>query len=68
MKKSEINDTLAKVNEWRHINSKEVDVILEGLVPQEIKLRNGVYYLSSAKRDSIRNYRIKINRCIYDRL
>lgn len=54
MKKSEINDTLAKVNEWRHINSKEVDVILEGLVPQEIKLRNGVYYLSSAKRDSIR--------------
>lgn len=54
MKKNEIMEALAKVNEWRHIDNKEIDDILNVLVPKEIKLRNGVYYLSSAKRESIR--------------
>ena len=43
MKKNEIKDALAKVNEWRHIDSKEVGEILDGLVPQELKLHHGVY-------------------------
>ena len=54
MKKNEIKEALAKVNEWRHIDDKEIDDILNVLVPKEIKLRNGVYSLSSAKRESIR--------------
>lgn len=54
MKKNEIMEALAKVNEWRHIDDKEIDDILNVLVPKEIKLCNGVYYLSSAKRESIR--------------
>lgn len=54
MKKNEIKEALAKVNEWRHIDDKEIDDILNVLVPKEIKLHNGVYSLSSAKRESIR--------------
>ena len=54
MKKREIKDALARVNEWRHIDSKEVDDILDGLVPQEIKLHQGVYSLSTSKREHIR--------------
>ena len=54
MKKNEIKDALAKVNEWRHIDSKEVDEILDGLVPQELKLHHGVYSLSKSKREHIR--------------
>jgi hypothetical protein len=54
MRKNEIKDALAKVNEWRHIDSKEVDNILDNLVPKEVKLHNGLYTLSTPKRDNIR--------------
>lgn len=54
MKKHEIKEALAKVNEYRHIDSKEVDDILDSLVPKEIKLHQGIYSLSTAKRENIR--------------
>lgn len=52
--KQEIKDALAVVNDCKHINNNEVDQILENLVPQELKLNDGRYSLSTSKKESIK--------------
>ena len=52
--KQEIKDALAEINGFKHINNKEVENILDSLVPNELKSRDGKYYISSSKRAAIK--------------
>lgn len=50
MSKRDIKESLANINDCRHLNDVEIDAILESLTEKEIKLDKGKYYISSAKR------------------
>lgn len=53
MSKRDIKESLANINDCKHLNDAEIDAILESLTEKEIKLDKGKYHMSSAKRRSI---------------
>ena len=53
MSKNEIKNELAVINNQCHLNDTEIDDILASLVPSEINVRSGRYYLSQPKRKKI---------------
>lgn len=53
MSKNEIKEELAKLNECKHIDDKEVEEILFELTNSELRCKDGKYYLSTPKRTAI---------------
>lgn len=54
MSLNDVFEAFAEVNDRKHIGHKEIEDVLNSLVPKEIKYSKGYYYLSSAKRANIR--------------
>ena len=50
MSKRDIRESLANINDCKHLNDTEIDAILESLTENEIKSDKGRYSISSAKR------------------
>lgn len=50
----EIKKELAKLNEGNRFDDAEIDTIIKDLENQELRQRNGRYYLSTSRREKIR--------------